>query len=226
MDVVEELIEKENDIEEVKAELEMLAMIFEQHTQKYDESFEQIKEKFKSIDKELNQMNVNIQYVYDSTIGAAMQRFMAKFLDYLADFGEFCVNIANLIIDKIKQIDFKYYYDTITDPKQQQLFKEWIINIYNYIIFWWTQGLQPAIIKQSTDLYLNIQIQTKDFIKFIHQHPLYQEMSSQAQIYIDMVCFLFLFLFIIIHHRKFLIFLVINRQIFLKIILYLLLMLY
>lgn len=177
-------------ISSIKEDVRKLEEVFSISSTNYDRSFREIKDRFDKIENGMRSYDKNLQQVYDSTIGSVFDRLIKKTLDYLADFGEFCVNIGGIIIDKIQSIDWKSYYDTMSDPKQQKLFKEWIMGVVDYVKFWWTTGIQPAIIKQATELYFGVQTVSKDAIKYIHAHILYLELSTQAQPYLDMVYFL------------------------------------
>eukprot|EP00486_Rosalina_sp_Unknown_P011789 CAMPEP_0201582940 /NCGR_PEP_ID=MMETSP0190_2-20130828/92365_1 /ASSEMBLY_ACC=CAM_ASM_000263 /TAXON_ID=37353 /ORGANISM="Rosalina sp." /LENGTH=254 /DNA_ID=CAMNT_0048023891 /DNA_START=127 /DNA_END=888 /DNA_ORIENTATION=+ len=113
------------EIQKLREDIQKLEEVFTISTANYDNSFKEIKNKFKDIEKEMRAYNSNLQAVYDSTVGSVFDRLVKKTLDYLADFGEICVNIGSIVVDKIQSIDWKSYYQTITDPKQQELFKEW-----------------------------------------------------------------------------------------------------
>merc|ERR1719410_801844 len=117
----------ETELEKIKTDLSKLYQIFEASTKRNDDTLKQIKEKFEKIDSAMDDYNKNLKIVYESTVGAVMDKLIRKSLDYLADFGEFCVNIMENIIDKITEVNWKYYYDQLTDPKQQQKFKDWIM---------------------------------------------------------------------------------------------------
>ena len=184
--------EDKTEIEKIKSDIKRLEKMIETSmARSYDDMFKKIKDRFNKLENQMRKYDTNLQTVYESTIGFVFNRWSKKGLDYLADFGELCVNIGNFIVDKIKSIDWKsyyyYYYDKITDPKQQKLFKEWIFGVINYITFWWKNGIQPAIIRQATELYVAVETGTKDIIQFVHTHILYQTALIEVQPYLDMV---------------------------------------
>eukprot|EP00488_Nonionellina_sp_1-RS-2012_P002473 TRINITY_DN477_c0_g1_i1.p1 TRINITY_DN477_c0_g1~~TRINITY_DN477_c0_g1_i1.p1 ORF type:complete len:163 (-),score=29.50 TRINITY_DN477_c0_g1_i1:200-688(-) len=97
---------------------------------------------------------------------------------YVEQCKTWIINTTNTIVNAIQEIDWKGQYI---------LFTEWAYGVYQYIHFWWTEGIQPAIIRQATDLYLGIQRFTKESVVYIHSHVLHKEMMTQSKPYLEMV---------------------------------------
>jgi len=185
LEIVEEAL-KEEEFREIQKSIKRLSETLAMSTKKYDDSLRAIKGRFDNIEQAMDAQNKNLQIVYESTVGAVFDKLIKLSLDYLADFGEFCVKIAERVWNSIKSIEWKVYYDTITDPKQQQLFKDWVYGIYQYVTFWWTEGIYPAIVRQATNLYFGVQRFAKQSIEYIHSHGLYNEMMLQSEPYLKM----------------------------------------
>merc|ERR1712113_1039489 len=68
-------------------------------------------------------------------------------------------------------------YEKIVD-----LFK----SVYDYVKFWTQEAIQPAIIRQATNLYVGGKRFAAMSIDYVHSHILYLELTKQSKVYIKM----------------------------------------
>eukprot|EP01083_Nonionella_stella_P065025 169987_1 len=191
-----ELLEQsanDNPLDEMKKSIKQLSKRLDVMEQRNDASFKAFGQRLANITTSIGELNKNLQTVYDSTLAAALDKVMSTSLDYLSAFGQVITDIEYMSYVERVQV---FVLDTLSRMKrtvldieyaaQFALFMDWIGGLCHYVHFWWTQGIQPAIIRQATNLYLGIQRFTAESIEYVHSHMLYHEMVFQSKPYLKM----------------------------------------
>merc|ERR1712173_25280 len=68
----------------------------------------------------------------------------------------------------------------------QQKVIDFFQNIYAYVKFWVQDAIQPAIVRQATNLYVGGQKVINRTVDGVHSHVLYLELTKQSKVYIQM----------------------------------------
>jgi len=99
--------------------------------------------------------------------------------------------------EEFEKIDWKGYadkfvakcgdiYETMSDPKQYEKIVDMFKSVYVYIRFWTQEAIQPAIVRQATNLYVGGKRFVAMSIDYVHSHILYLELTRQSKVYIKM----------------------------------------
>lgn len=91
-------------------------------------------------------------------------------------------------METVQSIDWEGHWNTMTDARTYESALQWLQGMWAFCDEWWMNGVQPTIARQAKDLWLQLDVMTREGLDFVHSHVIYQKMVTQLVPYMEMVC--------------------------------------